>query len=199
MRIPALLAAVLCLAPLWAEEDSTFEIGAEYKSGVVKAYFTDRIFRFEATHELSTSLTKRFNFSWPLLEDWHKPWRFTLEIQPGIWETERDKALDHEPLQHEEFYAGVQYLSEDVDARLLYPLAKTISGHELGPMYLDLKHLRIFEINKDTKVFARGVFSQDSADFDLGVSRRFGSIEAKVYSDFEWSLGFSTTMSAPLP
>jgi len=190
--------AVLCLAPLWAEDDRPFEIGAEYEAEAVKAYFTDGIFRFEATHDTSTNLTRRLNFSWPILEDSTKPWRFSLEVQPGIWETERDRRLDHEPLQQEEFYAGVQYLSDKLDARLLHPLAKTISGRELGPMYLELKYLRIFELDQNTEVFARGMFSQDHADFDLGVSRRFGSIQAKIYSDFKWSLGFSTTMSTPL-
>lgn len=199
-RALAYVLVALCLTPLWAEDvdNGPFEVGVEYDREIITGYFYDQIFRFEIEYEPSTSLTKRIRFSWPIPENWHSPWRFMLEVQPPMWESFEARSLHHDPIQFTEFYAGAQYFDETLDARLLYPVAKTIDGHELKPVFLELKRLRLLKIDHRTEFIARGHFSQDETDLDIGVARRLGSLEAKIYSDLEWSIGFRTDINALL-
>lgn len=67
---------------------------------------------------------------------------------------------------------------------------------ELGPAYLDLRRLRLLQLDRKTSLIARGYLSQEQTDFDIGVSHRFGAFEAKVYSNLEWSIGFKTAINS---
>ncbi len=199
-RLAALAVAVLCLTPLWAQDidNRPFEVGAEWSDGLVKGYFYDQIFLFEIDYESSTSLTKNVRFSWPIPKDWRSSYRFMLDIVPGIWESDRDKEMGYDPIQKEEFYAGLQYLDRNIDLRLLYPIALP-NSHPTG--FLSLPKWRIAKLTSSTDFIARGfldVSNLDDFDFQVGICQRFGSIEAKIYSDLEWSIGFRTSTSTLL-
>lgn len=196
--------AFLCLNPLWAQskiddaDKRKVQLSGEFENSVVKARFSDEIFALEWDYDITTSFTDSIRMSWPMGEDWRSPYRFMFEARPDMWNNDISRGMGSAPDRPAKYFAGFQYLSKSLDARLMHPLIYTVEGKRLRP-YFELKYLRFFDTICNVKVFARGWTDLDQHSFSLGASKEFGSFTAKIlwndFSSFGWSVGCSTVIN----
>lgn len=193
-----------CLSPLWAQskvedvDNRKVQVGGELENGVVKGRFWDELFVLEWDYDFSTRFTNSVKISWPMGENWRSPYRLMLEAMPEMWIDDNSRRMGNEPDRQAKYFAGMQYLSKNLDARLMQPLVYMVEGKRLRP-YFELKYLRLFDTICDVEVFARGWTDLDKHNFSVGASKEFGSFEAKVYwndfDSFSWSLGYTTVIN----
>lgn len=195
---------IACISPLWAQDKTDgvdnrkVQVGGELENGVIKGRFWDELFVLEWDYDFSTRFTNSVKISWPMGEDWRSSYRFMIEARPDMWFDDVSRKMGNEPDRPAKYFAGFQYLSKNLDARLMQPLVYMVEGKRLKP-YLEVKYLHLLDTISDIEVFTRGWIDLDEHSFSLGASKEFGSFEAKAYwNDFDsfgWSLGYTTVIN----
>lgn len=196
--LTVIVLSVTCLMPLCAQDLSERDIviGFELEDKIIKAYFDDDIFQFEWLYNTRNGFTDDLFFSWPLAQDVRK--RIAFVARPEMWESDASRRMGNKPDRAGKYFAGLQYFSERVDLRLLHPLVYEVEGEKLHA-FAELKHLHLFNLPADVKVFSRGWTDFHTGTFSLGASKEFGSLELKGFlndfKDFSWSVGYSTSIN----
>lgn len=192
---------VFCL-PLWAEETDSYldrpvEIGLRHEGDTAIGNFFDGILFLEYDYDLDLWATDQILMTYPLfspgIESIDDRLRGGFLLQPPIWEHEISRRLGHQPIRLDQYYWATQYRCRWIDARAYIPII--YDGRRPNRPIIDLSEVKLLKINRRLGIIARGYTDFRDWDFDLGLSGRLGSLEAKIYSDLEWSVGFRTTVN----
>jgi len=156
------------------DEELPVSIRIEYGEPYLSGCFDGAIASLRLIYNSQEGQTDRVDFSWPafspgmdIIDD---VWWLGISARPQVWEFGHQISEYEEPERPSEFYLILHYYlpSERVSAKLFYPLAKTIEGHELSPA-LELERLEIFRAGRFTAV-ARGGTRSDMPDWGIGAT-----------------------------